>query len=96
MNLNCLVIFFLLIGVVQIANCTTCAPNICELVDCPNVSLELCKGPNKMIKKDPCGCCNICYTYLNEGETCSDKNMNSNSGCKLGLVCENGRCNKNC
>ncbi|KAL3269878.1 hypothetical protein HHI36_008935 [Cryptolaemus montrouzieri] len=86
---------FLLLALVDFGQSIVCTKDICSTVKCANANPCTCKGPNKFIKDGFCGCCKICFTYLDEGESCPLEIRGPSpptSGCKEGLKCKEGKC----
>ncbi|XP_045480393.1 uncharacterized protein LOC123684920 [Harmonia axyridis] len=92
-----ILIFIVALAAIQHVDSIVCQPNTCHFVKCIDVSRENCCGPNKEIRDGFCGCCKICFTYLDEGEQCPPILYGGGpptSGCKKGLKCKGGICCK--
>ncbi|KAK9877037.1 hypothetical protein WA026_016064 [Henosepilachna vigintioctopunctata] len=87
-------ITFFLIWLISLSQGFSCRPNICQLVRCAPASPKTCIGPNRVLMDGPCGCCKICFIYLDEGESCPKEGLLASemSGCRRGLKCIDGVC----
>ncbi|KAK9877814.1 hypothetical protein WA026_020049 [Henosepilachna vigintioctopunctata] len=83
--------------VITINSLPTCPKDACNTVKCVGPNHDDCKKPNQeIIRGGRCNCCFVCYTYLDENETCHFHLLGDTptSGCKSGLTCRNGKCVK--
>ncbi|CAL1541708.1 unnamed protein product [Lymnaea stagnalis] len=68
----------------------SCTGDPCNIIKCPDVSQENCKG--KIISRGAlCGCCDLCATVLNAGDVCSGLSLLGFQGpevCPDGYECE--------
>ncbi|XP_023225611.1 uncharacterized protein LOC111626467 [Centruroides sculpturatus] len=68
-----------------------CPPNICDSMECEDMSD--CQNKNGRVKKNGgfCGCCDLCVIQLYKGADCPIpiKGVPPTSECTTGLHCDN-------
>ncbi|GIY92935.1 hypothetical protein CEXT_237021 [Caerostris extrusa] len=62
------IILLLFVGV-GVASAIVCTKDTCSMVRCDNSKCE--EGETRVENGGFCGCCPLCVTFLEEGESCS-------------------------